>query len=117
MRKGWREPLYRIALYSEYVQRTKEGKITKFLLEKPTLMLAKCAEAQAIRAAFPQRLSNVYSEEEIPKEMEVKAEVSPPTQKETGKSTALVESDKGQAQPEVSSGLKAIIDRFNMPVS
>lgn len=114
LRKGWREPLYRIALYSEYVQRTKEGKITKFWLEKPTLMLAKCAEAQAIRAAFPQRLSNVYSEEEIPKEVEVKAEVaplSPQAPKETPKSTALPPEVGAQGQQEVSSGLKAIIDR------
>lgn len=114
LRKGWREPLYRIALYSEYVQRTKEGKVTKFWLEKPTLMLAKCAEAQAIRAAFPQRLSNVYSEEEIPKEVEVKAEVaqvSPQAQKETPKSTALPSEVGAQGQQDVSSGLKAIIDR------
>lgn len=77
IRAGFKEPLYRVALFSEYAQRKKDGTLTKFWIEKPALMLAKCAEALALRSAFPQSLSGVYSDDEIPKEVEVQSEVTP----------------------------------------
>ncbi len=77
IRAGFKEPLYRVALFSEYAQRKKDGSLTKFWIEKPALMLAKCAEALALRSAFPQSLSGVYSDDEIPKEVEVQSEVTP----------------------------------------
>jgi len=63
-RKGISRPFIGIAHYDEYVQRTKEGQITVFW-KKPHVMLAKCAEALAMRKAFPQRLSGLYAPEEI----------------------------------------------------
>lgn len=39
--------------FDEFVQRTKEGNITKMWAEKPCYMLGKCAEAAAIRRAHP----------------------------------------------------------------
>lgn len=53
-RRGSREPIYAIALYKTCVQKTKEGKPTKFWAEMPELMLAKNAESQALRKAFPE---------------------------------------------------------------
>jgi phage recombination protein Bet len=53
------------ARYSEYVVKNKEGIPNKNWLEKPHIMLAKCAEALALRKAFPAELSAVYIEEEI----------------------------------------------------
>jgi phage recombination protein Bet len=64
-RAGWREPLYATALYKEYVQRKRGGEITKFWQQMPTLMLAKVAEALAIRKAFPKKASGLYIAEEI----------------------------------------------------
>jgi phage recombination protein Bet len=62
---GFDAPLYRVTLLTEYQQRTKEGNPTEMWRKMPALMLAKCAEAVALRAAFPQELSGVYTHEEM----------------------------------------------------
>lgn len=53
------------ARYNEYVVKNKEGIPNKNWLEKSHIMLAKCAEALALRKAFPAELSAVYIEEEV----------------------------------------------------
>lgn len=70
VKEGFSEPLYAIALYDEYVQRTAQGSPNAMWKGKPTVMLAKCAEAMALRKAFPQELSGLYTEDELPNEIE-----------------------------------------------
>lgn len=53
------------AHYLEYVQTKRDGHPTKFWATKPHIMLAKCAEALALRKAFPMDLSGLYTPEEI----------------------------------------------------
>lgn len=53
------------AHYEEYVGRTGKGEITRMWVEKPHIMLAKCAEALALRRAFPAEMSGLYTGDEM----------------------------------------------------
>lgn len=53
------------AYYAEYVVTNRDGQPSKMWLDRPHIMLAKCAEALALRRAFPAELSSVYTREEI----------------------------------------------------
>ena len=78
-RNGKRYP--GIALYREYVQTYwKNGKelITSMWDSRPAGQLAKCAEALALRKAFPQDLSGLYTEDEIGKHDVVRGEATEP---------------------------------------
>jgi phage recombination protein Bet len=65
-RNGAMAPIYAVALYSEYVQKTKTGAANSMWAKYPTVMLAKCAESLALRKAFPQELSGLYTDAELP---------------------------------------------------
>lgn len=57
--------IYEDALWSEYRQVKKDGSLSGLWATMPTVMLAKCAEARALRRAFPMQLSGVYVKEEL----------------------------------------------------
>ena len=65
MVNGTRVPFSRSARWSEFVQTKKGGEVTKFWAKMPYLMLGKVAEALALRAAFPQELSGLYTSDEM----------------------------------------------------
>jgi len=64
-RKDWERGMTAIARYGAYVQTKKDGSPTASWQRMPDLMLAKCAEMLALRKAFPQELSGLYSAEEM----------------------------------------------------
>lgn len=64
-RKGFTEATYAVATYAEYAQLKKDGTPSSMWAKMPARMLLKCAEALALRKAFPAELSGVYSEDEM----------------------------------------------------
>lgn len=57
-RKGFREPVWGVARFASYAG-------TNLWSKMPEVMIAKCAEALALRKAFPEALSGVYTSDEM----------------------------------------------------
>lgn len=65
LRTDFSEPMWSVALWSNYVQTTRDGHPTKFWNAMGPLMLAKCAESLGLRRAFPEDLVGLYTPEEM----------------------------------------------------
>lgn len=79
LRSGWQAPVIAVALWDEYVvmdeewetladgarRRTGRKAISSMWAKMPSTMLAKCAEAKALRKAFPAEMAGIYTTEEM----------------------------------------------------
>ncbi len=65
LRHDFSQPVYAVARYGAYVQTNREGNPNTMWSRMPEVMLSKCAESLALRKAFPQDLSGLYSGEEM----------------------------------------------------
>jgi len=75
MRRGFTKALVATARWKSYAQKTKDGGITHMWKQLDADMLAKVAEALALRKAFPQELSGIYAHEEMSQAEIAEAEV------------------------------------------
>jgi phage recombination protein Bet len=64
-RDDFKAPLRAIALWDSYVQTKRDGNPTSMWKQHGPGQIAKCAEALALRKAFPQDLSGLYTPDEM----------------------------------------------------
>lgn len=64
-RANFQAPVYAVARFESYAVHGKNGQLTEFWLRMPDVMIAKVAESLALRKAFPQELSGLYTAEEM----------------------------------------------------
>lgn len=97
LRNDFKEPCWGVARFDAYAQRKKEGGLTHMWEKMGDVMSAKCAESLALRKAFPQELSGLYTSDEMPDPEEKHYQASPglrltpppaPTAPEASKSDA-----------------------------
>jgi hypothetical protein len=94
-RKDFIEPMYAVAHWEAYAQKKADGTIAYAWRTMPTIMLAKCAEALALRKAFPQELSGLYTSDELSEDKIHEVSVAP--ESETKKEQVIL---KGTYYPE-----------------
>lgn len=83
LRNGWPMPTYAVAHFAEFAP-TKDGKLEPMWARMPANQIAKCAEAAALRKAFPNDLSGMYVPEELEKDADLPT-VEPPAKPEQEK--------------------------------
>jgi phage recombination protein Bet len=65
LRKDFAAPITAVALWDSYVAKQKDGTVGPLWRKMAAHMLAKCAEANALRRAFPEETSGLYVAEEM----------------------------------------------------
>lgn len=100
--QGVRVPFTATARWMEYEPRTKKGELSGLWSKMPYGQLAKCAEALALRKAFPKLLGGFYTPEEMAQAASVKPAASK-TDMETaieivGRTTSVAELEDMEAK-------------------
>lgn len=99
-KSGFDEPLYRVARFSSYAGRKKDGSLTRMWKTMGDVMIAKCAEALALRTAFPHELSGLYSDDEMAQSQNPQSDQTPDPKKDNERKGSKV--SKKTPSPDVS---------------
>ena len=87
------QPFPAVAHFTEYAGTDRHGKLTQMWATKGALMLAKCAEALALRKAYPLDLSGLYTADEM-------GQADNGTDDPQARAEQVQQVQPGQAQPE-----------------
>lgn len=113
-RKDWTRPAVGIAYWDEFVQTTKEGNPTSFWNTMGHVMLGKCAEAQALRKAFPEDMSGLYTGDEMQhaerqREPEIVEQPAPPQLEQQLRASVDLIDKRAKCHEE----LRSVLERAN----
>lgn len=97
---GFKEPLYAVAIFDEYAQKYTDGNLMFMWKKMPSLMISKVAESLALRKAFPNEMSGIYTVEELPPESHDEPEKKPETIVEKAKQVFAATEKKEPPQAE-----------------
>ena len=92
VRRDFTQPLWATARFESYCVRTKDGRPVGLWARSGDLMIGKCSEALALRRAFPQELSGLYSADEL--EAGLQDAAAAPPQRLRGRIVQLDEESK-----------------------
>lgn len=97
LRHGFTEPLWAVARFEAYASRKQDGALMGLWAKMPDVMIAKCAEAQALRSAFPNDLSGLYTGDEMAQADNPREEGRPTPEAQQGSRRADVTREVQQA--------------------
>lgn len=110
LRHDFQKPVYAVARFDAYKQTFKDGNLSTMWAKMGDLMIAKCAEALALRKAFPNELSGLYTGEEMSQADNPPAD---PQRSEPSPSAAILqESAQKKGRPKPPAGQPANPDAY-----
>ncbi|MFT4281223.1 RecT family recombinase [Microbacterium sp.] len=115
-RHDWDIPLTAVATWDEYAQTKHDGKLTSMWAQRGPGQLAKCAEALALRKAFPQDLSGLYTDDEMGNATAIERDDAPSGTRRPARGISTVASRARAAAAEATEPQEATVDASTDPV-
>ncbi len=119
LRHDFKEPIYSVALYKEYVQTTRDGLPNTMWKRMAVNQLAKCAESLSLRRAFPRELSGLYTREEMgqAEHHEERGSVEAAQEVAVNKIAALKATPLQRAEPPSGDPIQVYVDAYEQKES